>query len=127
MTLWINTGLIDPDFSELAYTIDPSNPLFIIINYFEIVKSYNNNKIKLKEIENRTREFMNIEIITNLKNNINVFLIDEHKMVNYWTDKFSNNFSVKYLYFICNCNCKNKNKHLKTLDKKIPIKKVTCL
>lgn len=127
MTLWINTGLIDPDFSELAYTIDPSNPLFIIINYFEIVKSYNNNKIKLKEIENRTREFMNIEIITNLKNNINVFLIDEQKMVNYWTDKFSNNFSVKYLYFICNCNCKNKNKHLKTLDKKIPIKKVTCL
>lgn len=127
MTLWINTGLIDPNFSELAYTIDSTNPLFIVINYFEINDKYSKNKIKIKEIETRTREFMNIEIITALKNNINVFLIDEHKMVNYWTDKFKNTFSVKYVYFICNCNCKNKYKHLQTLNKSIPIKKITCL
>ena len=127
MTLWINTGLIDPKFSELAYTIDPSNPLFIIVNYFEINDNYTRNKIKLKEIESRTREFMNVEINTALKQNNNVFLIDEHKMVNYWTDKFNNIFSVKYVYFICNCNCKNKNIKLQTLNKKIPIKKITCL
>ncbi len=131
MTAWINTGVIEPDFSDLLPTIDPINPNFLVINFFDILEEYYKQfgkKISFKTLKKRTREFMGIEIHKTLKNNINVFIIDTEEQINYWTSYLCNsNFIVKYAHFICKCKCVANKNQLKQLKPSIPIKFISLL